>query len=78
VGGETDRRAAYDALRAAGVGVQVHYVPIYRHPIFADVNAAAFPHTESAYAGLLSLPLFPDLSDGEQDVVIEKVAEVLS
>ncbi len=78
VGGETVRRAAYDALREAGVGVQVHYVPIYRHPIFADVDVAAFPHTEAAYAGLLSLPLFPDLSDGEQDVVIEKVAEVLS
>ena len=73
-----DRRAAYDALRAAGVGVQVHYVPIYRHPAFAGGGGAALPNTEAAYAGLLSLPLFPDLSDGEQDVVIEKVAEVLS
>ena len=72
-----DRRAAYDGLRAAGVGVQVHYVPIYRHPAFGGA-VSALPNTEAAYAGLLSLPLFPDLSDGEQDVVIEKVAEVLS
>jgi dTDP-4-amino-4,6-dideoxygalactose transaminase len=67
----TDRRGAYDALRAAGIGVQVHYVPIYRHPLYADlgVDPSSFPETERAYAGLLSLPLHPDLSEEQQDVV---------
>jgi perosamine synthetase len=53
------RRAVYDAMRAAGIGVQVHYVPIYRHPLFAPLGAAPsdYPDTERAYEGLLSLPM---------------------
>jgi perosamine synthetase len=69
----------YDGLRAAGVGVQVHYVPIYRHSLYADlhVTAEAFPETERAYAGLLSLPLFPGLTDDDQDRVIELIGQLV-
>jgi dTDP-4-amino-4,6-dideoxygalactose transaminase/glutamate-1-semialdehyde aminotransferase len=72
-----ERRAVYEALRARGVGVQVHYVPLYRHPVLALPPTAAgeCPETESAYAGLLSLPLFPALTDAEQDEVIAAVRE---
>ena len=68
-----DRRAVYDAMHAAGIGVQVHYVPIYRHPLFADLgrSGADFPETERAYEGLLSLPLYPGLSEADQDRVVE-------
>jgi dTDP-4-amino-4,6-dideoxygalactose transaminase len=71
-----NRRAVYDAMHAAGIRVQVHYVPIYKHPLFADVgrSAADFPETERAYDGLLSLPLYPALSERDQ----ERVVEVLS
>ena len=53
------RRAAYESMRAAGIGVQVHYVPIYRHPLFAPYGFAPsdYPETERAYQGLLSLPI---------------------
>jgi UDP-4-amino-4,6-dideoxy-N-acetyl-beta-L-altrosamine transaminase len=72
------RRAVYDRLRAAGIGTQVHYVPIYRHPLYADLglDPSSFPNTEAAYARLLSLPLYPDLSHDEQDVVVDALREV--
>ncbi len=68
-----NRRAVYDAMRAASIGVQVHYVPIYKHPLYADTGrtAADFPETERAYEGLLSLPLHPQLTEAEQDHVVE-------
>ena len=74
-----DRRAVYERMRCSGVGVQVHYVPIYRHPLYADlgVGPADFPNTEAVYAGLLSLPLFPDLTEDEQDRVVEVLGEAL-
>jgi dTDP-4-amino-4,6-dideoxygalactose transaminase len=70
------RRAVYDAMRAAGIGVQVHYVPIYRHPLFAPLGAAPsdYPETERAYEGLLSLPMYPSLTDADQHRVVETLA----
>jgi UDP-4-amino-4,6-dideoxy-N-acetyl-beta-L-altrosamine transaminase len=74
-----DRDRVFAAMRERGIHVQVHFIPIYRHPLYADlrVDPSAFPVTESAYARLLSLPLFPDLTEGEQDRVVENLADVL-
>lgn len=67
-----DRKRVYDDLRAKGIGVQVHYVPVYRHTRFADLGPASrYPHAERAYQRLLSLPLFPALTDQEQDAVVD-------
>jgi UDP-4-amino-4,6-dideoxy-N-acetyl-beta-L-altrosamine transaminase len=68
----SDRRTVYDRLRAAGIGVQVHFVPIYRHPLYRDLGLTPdrFPNTEAAYGALLSLPLFPGLTEDEQDTVV--------
>ena len=67
-------------MHAAGIGVQVHYVPIYKHPLYADTGRPApdFPETERAYAGLLSLPMFPALTDAEQDRVIAALTRCLA
>lgn len=75
----SQRRNVYDALRARDIGTQVHYVPIYRHPLYADsfVNPLDFPFTEHVYSGILSLPLHPTLTRGEQDIVIETVIEAV-
>jgi UDP-4-amino-4,6-dideoxy-N-acetyl-beta-L-altrosamine transaminase len=72
-----DRRAAYDHLRSIGIAVQVHYVPIHHHPLFHDVPAD-LPATDAAYAGLLSLPMFPALTDDQQDLVIRAVTDFLT
>jgi UDP-4-amino-4,6-dideoxy-N-acetyl-beta-L-altrosamine transaminase len=75
-----DRRRVFEALRDAGIGVQVHYVPIYRHPLYAGVGGGprSFPHTESAYEALMSLPLFPDLTEAAQDQVVAALRKELA
>lgn len=75
----SERRRVYDELRAAGIGVQVHYVPIHRHPLYADLGVTRddFPEAEREYAGLLSLPMYPSLTDDEQDVVVAELTRAL-
>lgn len=67
------RRRVYERLRAAGIGVQVHYVPVHHHPISADITLPpdGLPVCEWVYDGVLSLPLFPSLTEADQDRVIE-------
>jgi UDP-4-amino-4,6-dideoxy-N-acetyl-beta-L-altrosamine transaminase len=74
-----ERRRVFDGLRAAGIGVQVHYVPLHRQPVYADVGLgpADLPHAEEAYQGLISLPLYPALSDREQDIVVAELARLV-
>ncbi|WIM96896.1 aminotransferase class V-fold PLP-dependent enzyme [Actinoplanes oblitus] len=73
------RREVYDRLHAAGIGVQVNYIPVYWHPVFEDLGyrRGMCPVAESFYAEELSLPLFVDLSDADQDRVIDTVRGVL-
>ncbi len=65
------RREAYDFFQANGIGVQVHYIPVYRHPYYRKVGFDALPGSEAFYEGCLSLPLFPALSDDEQQRVVD-------
>jgi UDP-4-amino-4,6-dideoxy-N-acetyl-beta-L-altrosamine transaminase len=72
------RAEVFADLRAAGIGVQVHHVPIHHHPAYAaGTTAADLPHTEALYAHLLSLPLFYDLTVDEQDMVVDRLREAL-
>ncbi|MGW4961013.1 DegT/DnrJ/EryC1/StrS family aminotransferase [Nonomuraea sp. NPDC004186] len=73
------RREVYDRMRAAGIGVQVNYVPAYWHPVFEDLGyrRGLCPRAEAYYAEELSLPLFPDLTDAQQDRVVETLAAIL-
>ncbi|MFT5170637.1 MAG: perosamine synthetase [Candidatus Marinamargulisbacteria bacterium] len=70
-----DRASVMDALRAKGIGSQVHYIPIYRQPYYEKfgMTAAQFPVAESYYAKALSIPLFPDLSIQNMTRVIDAV-----
>ncbi len=72
------RREVYDGMRLRGVNVQVHYVPLTRHPVLvaAGIDANSCPAAEAAYQRLLSLPIFPGLSEDEQDLVIDILKRV--
>lgn len=73
------RREVYERMRAAGIGVQVNYLPVYWHPVFEDLGyrRGMCPVAEQFYREELSLPLFPDLTDAEQDRVIETLIKIL-
>jgi perosamine synthetase len=71
-----DRRALYDALRARRILAQVHYLPVYLHPWYRRTygyEPGLCPAAEDYYAGCLSLPCFPTLTEAEQDTVIDAV-----
>lgn len=73
------RLAVYERMHAHGIGVNVHYMPLYRHPYHRDAGAAAAcPAAETYYAGALSLPLHAALSDAEQDAVVAALRAALA
>jgi UDP-4-amino-4,6-dideoxy-N-acetyl-beta-L-altrosamine transaminase len=72
------RREVVDALRARGVGSQVHYIPVHRQPYYASrYGALDLPGAEAWYARCLSLPLYPGMADEDVDRVVAALAEVL-
>jgi len=75
-----ERRRVYDRMRAAGIGVQVHYVPIHLHPLYRRRGFAPgdYPEAERAYEGLLSLPLHAGLTEADQDRVVTELRAALT
>lgn len=73
------RRQVFDHLRSSGIGAQVHYLPIHHHPIFEDLGyrRGSCPVAETAYEQLLSLPLYPDLTDAQQERIIAELRSAL-
>lgn len=71
------RREVFDKLRAAGIGVNVHYIPVYQHPYYRNHGYADVmcPNAEEYYKECISLPLYPGLQEQEQEYVIKKVNE---
>jgi perosamine synthetase len=75
-----DRATVYQALRAEGIGANVHYRPVYLHPFYRDrfgIQAGLCPVAEAAYEELLTLPLFPRMSDEDVADVILAVRKVI-
>jgi dTDP-4-amino-4,6-dideoxygalactose transaminase len=66
-------------LRAAGIGVNVHYIPIHLQPYYRKLGfkAGDFPAAEAYYDGAISLPMFPRLTPVQQDRVIDVVRKRL-
>lgn len=72
-----DRKALYDYLRENGVAVQVHYAPVHLMPYYLELGnkPGDMPAAEEYYRHCLSLPMFPSLTDEQQDYVIGKIKE---
>jgi perosamine synthetase len=69
------RRTAYDFLAARGIRTQVHYIPVHRHPHYQRVcGPQSLPGAEAFYSGCLSLPLFPRMTDDDQERVVAELA----
>ncbi|QAR34518.1 UDP-4-amino-4,6-dideoxy-N-acetyl-beta-L-altrosamine transaminase [Geovibrio thiophilus] len=76
---ENGRREVYDLLREKGVYAQVHYLPVYMHPYYRANGFESFtlPEAEKYYKSELSIPMFPSLTDEEQEYVIKCVTEAM-
>ena len=74
-----DRRTILAALRAENIGVAVHYVPVYWHPYYQarGYRCGLCPRAEWAFERLLTLPLFPAMTDEDAEDVLAAVRKVL-
>ena len=75
-----DREQIYKALRAEGIGVNVHYLPVHLHPFYRErfgLAPGCCPNAEAAYQTILSLPLFPAMTDRDVGDVIEAMWKVI-
>ncbi len=72
-------REVFDALREAGVGVNLHYIPVYRQPYYRELGFGQghCPNAEAYYAEAISLPIFPSMTSEEQHFVVAAVEEAL-
>ena len=76
-----DRSRIFKALRAEGIGVNVHYTPVYLHSYYRRrfaTRPGLCPRAEKAYEEILSLPIFPGMTDLDVNDVIEAVYKVIT
>lgn len=73
------RRKVFDVLRQQGIGVNVHYIPVHTQPYYAKMGFSHgdFPEAESYYQEAITLPLFPGLSQSQQDHVVAALASAM-
>ena len=73
-------REVFEALRAAGIGVNVHYIPVHLQPYYRALGFAPgqFPESERYYTEALSLPMFPTLTNAQQGDVVDALRRVLA
>jgi perosamine synthetase len=74
----TQRDKVFRALRERGIGANVHYIPVHLHPFYRRRFGAApglCPVAEAAYEQILSLPVFPRMSDADADRVIAELLQ---
>jgi dTDP-4-amino-4,6-dideoxygalactose transaminase len=74
------RRELFEAMRAEQIGVNVHYIPIHTQPHYARLGfqRGDFPAAERYYDRAISIPLFPALTDAQQDKVVSVIRRTLA
>ena len=74
------RRAVFESMRGAGIGVNVHYIPVHQQPYYRALGFAPgdFPVAEDYYSRAITIPLFPALTREQQDTVVEALGSALS
>lgn len=77
--GKTHRQV-FEALRAEGIGVNLHYIPVHTQPYYRTLGfkPGDFPEAERYYAEAISLPMFPGLSKVQQDRVVESIRKAVA
>lgn len=73
------RRQVFDQLRANGIGANVHYIPVHTQPYWSrfGFGEGQFPAAEEYYARAISIPLYPAMTEQDQDEVVRVLTEAL-
>jgi dTDP-4-amino-4,6-dideoxygalactose transaminase len=76
----TQRRGLFEFLRKSGFGVQVNYIPAYRHPVFSNsrINDKSFPNSERFYSEEISLPMHVEIQDEDVINICQSISKFLS
>ncbi len=75
-----DRDRFFAEMKMQNIGVNVHYIPVYRHSYYREkfgITPSLFPVTEDVFSRIVTLPLFPKMSDGDVNDVITAVKETV-
>jgi UDP-4-amino-4,6-dideoxy-N-acetyl-beta-L-altrosamine transaminase len=79
--GKTNKtqRQVYDALYASDIGANVHYIPVYRQPYYQQMGfrAGYCPEAEQYYSEVISIPMYPRLTEEQQDFVVQSLRTAL-
>lgn len=72
-------RATFEVLRANGIGVNLHYIPVHLQPYYRELGfiPGQFPTSEDYYARAISIPLYAGLTDDEQAQVVDQLTNAL-
>ena len=73
-------RRVFEALRAKGIGVNLHYIPVHTQPYYRGLGFkdGDFPVAEDYYSRAISIPLYSGLTDGDQDRVVAAIREAIA
>jgi UDP-4-amino-4,6-dideoxy-N-acetyl-beta-L-altrosamine transaminase len=79
-GKSLNRKVFFDGLRERGIGVNVHYIPLHTQPYYEKMGFkyGDFPVAEEYYLGAISLPMYPRLTESEQQYVVDSVKSICS
>ena len=78
--GTPPHRQVFEAMRDQGIGVNLHYIPVHLQPYYRAMGFAPgdFPEAEAYYAQAISIPMYPGLSEADQDQVVAALTSALS
>jgi dTDP-4-amino-4,6-dideoxygalactose transaminase len=79
-GKKYNHKEIFSDLRACGIGVNLHYIPVYRHPFYKKFGFCIndFPIAEEYYSEAISIPIYYKLSNKDQNTVIETVKKCVN
>lgn len=75
----TRHRATFEVLRENGIGVNLHYIPVHLQPYYSNLGFTSgdFPNSEDYYSRAISIPLFSNMTEAQQDEVIAALQSAL-
>ena len=74
-----NHKKVFDGLRKRDIGVNLHYIPVYRHPYYSKTITSydEYPESEKYYSSAISIPLYPSMSESYQDEVIDVIKDLV-